>query len=124
MIPKRITWLNYERCAVLSYLYYTNTCVVRISFESGIRFKILEADAFGVSVALTTLVVEGLNLENEVNILIADTAENFAQSIIQIIKDSSLAEKLSLNCKKKVYEKLSIENLKLQEIDIINFLGD
>jgi len=107
---------------VLPYLCNADVSLVPLKFESGTRFKILEAGICGVPVVSTTLGAEGLNLKNEVNILIADTAESFAYSIIRIIKDHSLAEMLSANCKKKIYEEYSIENLKIEGINIIDFL--
>jgi len=109
---------------VLPYLCNSDVSIVPLKFESGTRFKILEAGVCGIPIVSTTLGAEGINLENGVDITLADTAENFAQSIIRIIKDRSLAEALSANCKKKIYEEHSIENLKQEGINIINFLGN
>jgi len=108
---------------VLPYLCNSDVSIVPLKFESGTRFKILEAGACGIPIVSTTLGAEGINLENGVDIILADTAESFAHSIIRIINDSSLAKKLSLNCKKKIYEKFTIENLKQEGISIIDFLG-
>ena len=60
--------------------------VVPLSHESGTRFKIVESGAAGVPCVSTTLGAEGIDITMEKDILIADTAEAFAESIISVLK--------------------------------------
>jgi glycosyltransferase involved in cell wall biosynthesis len=97
--------------SVLPYLCNTDVAIVPLKFESGTRFKILEAGACGIPVVSTTLGAEGIPTTNGRDILIADTPEDFAQAIIRIIQDRQLAERLGLNLKELVTRDYSIEAL-------------
>ena len=72
--------------------------------------------AYGKPVVSTTLGVEGIEVKDGENILIADTPEEFVKKIILLHKDKKLYEKISTNARKLVEEKYSwktiAENLK------------
>lgn len=56
-------------------------CVVPLRFESGTRFKILEAGAVGVPVISTRMGAEGLPVTNGRDIFLADTPEEFLMAM-------------------------------------------
>ena len=63
----------------------------------GSRLKILEAMALRIPVVATSKGAEGLNVEHDVHILIADTPEAFAQQAIRLLKDPDLRKRLVSN---------------------------
>jgi glycosyltransferase involved in cell wall biosynthesis len=69
-----------------------------IRIGSGVRIKICTSIAKGLPVVSTTLGASGINgLVNGLNILIADTAEEFAAGIEQLLEQRDLRKKLSEN---------------------------
>jgi glycosyltransferase involved in cell wall biosynthesis len=58
---------------------------------SGTRLKILEYFSSGIPVVSTSVGAEGLVTENRQNIFIDDNLENFAEHIIQLLKDKALS---------------------------------
>lgn len=70
------------RVADLSEWYNKATvAIVPLQSGSGTRLKILEAMNFGVPVIATAIGAEGLNVTNEVDILIRNEAEPFVEAI-------------------------------------------
>ncbi len=68
-----------------------------IRIGGGTNFKILESMASGTPVLTTSLGNEGLNAENNHEIIICEKPDEFANKIINILKDEYLYEKLSRN---------------------------
>jgi glycosyltransferase involved in cell wall biosynthesis len=111
-----------ELSSVLPYLTNATIAIVPLRFESGTRFKILEAGACGIAVVSTTLGAEGIPTTNGKDILIADTPEEFAQAIIKIVCDRQLAENLGLNLKELVSQGYSIDALAAEGQAILHYL--
>ena len=65
-------------------------CVVPIRRGGGTRIKILEAMALGTPVVSTSKGAEGLAVTPEENILIGDTAEEFAQQTVRVLTNPVL----------------------------------
>jgi glycosyltransferase involved in cell wall biosynthesis len=61
---------------------------------SGTRFKVIEAWAAGRAVVSTTIGVEGLPARHGENLLIADDAWHFADSVSQLLTNSALRARL------------------------------
>jgi glycosyltransferase involved in cell wall biosynthesis len=97
--------------SVLPYLCNADVALVPLKFESGTRFKILEAGVCGVPIVSTTLGAEGIPVTHNKDILIADTPIEFADAIIRLIKDRKFAEEIAGNCKKLIEDKYSVEYL-------------
>lgn len=106
--------------SILPYLNNIDVSLVPLKFESGTRFKILEAGAVKKAVVSTSLGAEGLPVINGENILIADTEELFAEHIVNLIKDKELAEKIGLNLYNLIERRYSINNLIDEGLDIID----
>lgn len=109
--------------SVLPYLCHADVALVPLMFESGTRFKILEAGACGIPIVSTTLGAEGLPAINGNNMLIADDAKSFAEAAIRLIQDKSFAKEIALNCKRIVQEGFSVESLTQEAVDILKYLG-
>jgi glycosyltransferase involved in cell wall biosynthesis len=77
--------------------YYENASLVVIPVRagSGMRVRILEAFALGMPTVTTTVGLEGIEGTPGENILVADTAIEFASAVVQLLMDRSLQQKLS-----------------------------
>lgn len=107
------------------YLRAMDVSIVPLFFESGTRYKILEAAVCGVPVVSTSLGAEGLNLTHDKHLLIADSAQDFSRSVIRLLNDSTLRTRLSSECQQKVSASYVIESLKLEGKLILDcFSGD
>ena len=108
--------------SVLPYLTNVDVALVPLFFESGTRFKILEAGGAGIPIVSTTLGAEGIPVTHGKDIMIADDPDSFARCIEKLVVDKSYANKLAANCKKLVQENYSVESLVNEGKEIINYL--
>lgn len=79
---------------------HIGTCsvfVCPLTFGSGIKTKNLEAMAMGVPVVTTTVGAENINAEAGEEWLVADDNAKFAECVLNILKDKTLHDKLSMN---------------------------
>jgi glycosyltransferase involved in cell wall biosynthesis len=109
--------------SVLPYLCHADVALVPLKFESGTRFKIMEAGACGIPIVSTTLGAEGLPVTDGRDIWLADEPEPFADGIIRLIEDRIFAGKLADNCRTLIRERCSIESLEAQAMDILRRLA-
>lgn len=79
-------------------LYKNSTLFIAPIFgPGGTRLKILAAMASGLPVISSQTGVEGLNLDDNKHVLIANTPEEFVQQTIRILSDEKLYEKIRKN---------------------------
>jgi glycosyltransferase involved in cell wall biosynthesis len=97
--------------SVLPYLCHADVAIVPLKFESGTRFKILEAGACGIPVVSTTLGAEGLPVASGRELMLADDPTAFANAILKVIADRNYAETLATHCRQMVHNNFSIETL-------------
>ena len=109
--------------SVLPYLCHADVSLVPLKFESGTRFKILEAAACGVPIVSTVLGAEGLPVAHGEHILLADEAELFAAAIVEMIRNKTLAHRLGQNCRELVQRGFSVEHLEDEAYEIVEILG-
>lgn len=110
--------------SVLPYLCHADVALVPLKFESGTRFKILEAGACNIPLVSTTLGAEGIPVVDGEHILIADQPEAFAKAILRLLDDKAFAAGLARNCRQLVHERFSVETLAHQAQGILNYLRD
>jgi glycosyltransferase involved in cell wall biosynthesis len=72
-----------------------SVAVVPIRYGSGTRIKILESFAHRVPVVSTTLGAEGLDVEDNVHLLLADDPEEFAAATVRLLGDPTLRVRLT-----------------------------
>lgn len=108
--------------SVLPYLCCADVALVPLKFESGTRFKILEAGACRIPIVSTTLGAEGIPVVNNKHILIANNPKSFTDAILKIIKEKKLAKKISQNCFNLVKSNFTISNLVTEAKDILKYL--
>jgi glycosyltransferase involved in cell wall biosynthesis len=109
--------------SVLPYLCNSDVALVPLKFESGTRFKILEAAACGVPVVSTTLGAEGIPVTSGKDIVLADDASSFADAIVRIIRDSEYSRNLANNCRNLIQNNYSIQRLEKEARNILDLLS-
>jgi polysaccharide biosynthesis protein PslH len=77
------------------YFSSSRMFVVPLRAGGGMRVKILEAWARGIPVVSTTIGAEGITYTHGMDILIADTPEEFSRAVTQVLMDNDLAKRLS-----------------------------
>lgn len=78
-----------------SYLSETAVFIVPLHAGGGMRVKILDAWSWGLPIVSTTIGAEGIDIQPGRDILIADTAQDFAQAVIQVLTEPVLARQLA-----------------------------
>ena len=68
--------------------------VVPLRIGGGTRLKIFEAMSAGRAIVSTTIGAEGLPVEHDRNILLADDAPTFADAVIRVLTDADLRRRL------------------------------
>lgn len=94
---------------VRPYMEKAAAYIVPIRIGGGTRLKIYEAMAMEIPMISTTVGAEGLPLEGEAEILFADTAEDFAQHVVDVLTDERLANDLAVRAATKVRERFGWE---------------
>ncbi len=77
------------------YISETAVFLVPIQSGAGMRVKILDAWCWGLPVVSTTVGAEGLRTATGENLLIADDEQTFADSVIRVLQNSDVAQRLS-----------------------------
>jgi glycosyltransferase involved in cell wall biosynthesis len=80
----------------------SSVCVVPLRQGSGTRIKILEAMALGTPVVSTSKGAEGLDLVDQEQLLIADDPQAFASSVVSLLSNPVLQERLRTNAREYV----------------------
>ncbi len=94
-----------EVADVRPYLEQAAVIVVPLRIGGGSRLKILEALAAGKAIVSTTIGAEGLELESEKHLLIADSAVDFAACVVRLLGCSEDRRHLGDQGRKRVAER-------------------
>lgn len=79
--------------------------IVPLFAGSGMRVKIVEAMAWSRAIVSTSVGAESLAYTHDKNILIADTAETFADAIVSVLQNPQKRERLGNEARKLILEK-------------------
>jgi sugar transferase (PEP-CTERM/EpsH1 system associated) len=79
---------------VRPYIERAAAYVVPLRIGGGTRLKIYEAMAMEKAIISTTIGAEGLPLKDGAELLLADTDESFAEAVIRVLSDKTLASDL------------------------------
>jgi glycosyltransferase involved in cell wall biosynthesis len=80
-------------------------CVVPLRLGGGTRLKILEAMSLGAPVISTAKGAEGLEVEDGVHLLIAESPDEFAGQVLRVLRSADLRQELAHNAARLVGEK-------------------
>jgi polysaccharide biosynthesis protein PslH len=89
------------------YIARGAVCIVPLRIGGGTRLKIFEAMAMGKAVVSTMVGAEGLNVHPGKNVLLAATPNEFAESVISLLRDSDLRRRLGAGARTLVQENYS-----------------
>lgn len=76
-------------------LQHAAAFVVPLRAGGGMRVKILDAWAWGVPIVSTPIGAEGIVVRAGENILLADSAQEFARAVLTLIQDRALAQRVA-----------------------------
>ena len=110
--------------SVLPYLGNANVSVVPLKYESGTRFKIMEAAACRIPIVSTKLGAEGIPLTHGRDILIADEPEAFSQAIVLLLQNPAYGRELADNCFKLITDICSITAATKEAETILHAIAD
>lgn len=79
------------------YLERSAVMLVPVRAGSGMRVRILEAFAQAMPVVTTTVGLEGIDATPGEDVLVADTPEDYAAAVVNLLKDSGMQQKLAEN---------------------------
>jgi GT2 family glycosyltransferase/glycosyltransferase involved in cell wall biosynthesis len=83
--------------------------VAPLRFGAGVKGKINQSMAFGVPVVATSVAVDGTELRDREEILVADEPEDFARALVELYESEELWSRLSENGVRKTRELYSVE---------------
>ena len=81
------------------YVHGSKVYIVPLRIGSGTRLKLLEALAMGKAIVSTTIGAEGLPVEHDKNIVLADGARDFAHQTVALLRDTERRRKLEANAR-------------------------
>jgi GT2 family glycosyltransferase len=106
--PPEIAALATERIVVAglqrdvrSFFDSVRLSIAPLRFGAGVKGKINQSMAFGVPVVATSLAIEGMELQDREDILVADEPENFARALVELYESEQLWNRISENGLKK-----------------------
>lgn len=76
--------------SVIPYLSQATVVIVPLRIGGGTRLKIFEAMAMGKAIVSTTVGAEGLDVKDGRDLVIADNAVSFAESILRMLRDDGM----------------------------------
>ncbi len=91
------------------YLEGASLMVVPLRAGGGMRVKILNALGQGLPIVSTTLGCEGIAITPGVHLLVADSPEDFANSVICLLEDEQLARKLGRNGRQLIEDRYDFQ---------------
>ena len=128
-IPNGIKALGDERIVVVGFVqelseYFMNIklSVSPLRFGAGVKGKILTSLGYGVPCVASPIAAEGMELVDNLNILIGALAQEFAEKVIKLYRSEELWEHLSQNGLAYVKDKNGLEQFQNQLDKLISSL--
>jgi sugar transferase (PEP-CTERM/EpsH1 system associated) len=89
------------------YLAQSAVCIVPLRVGSGTRLKIFEAMGMGKAIVSTTIGAEGLPVRHGTELLLADSPDDFAKSVVMLLSDTAARGRLGNAARELVETKYS-----------------
>jgi len=105
---------------VIPFYQCCDVTVVPLRAGGGTRLKIPESMALGRPVVSTSIGCEGLNVVDGEHLLVADSPEQFAESIISLLTDRGLYERIRTNARQLVVNHYDWDAITGQLLDVYN----
>jgi sugar transferase (PEP-CTERM/EpsH1 system associated) len=95
---------------IRDYIATADICVAPLRIARGIQNKVLEAMAMGKAVVATTSAIEGITADSSRQVMIADTAEAFAEAVLHLLQHKNERDLLGTNARICMESKYSWDN--------------
>ena len=95
-LQKNIIYLG-EVADAFEFMRSKSVMIVPLLSGSGMRIKIIEGMALGKTIISTNIGTEGINSSHRENIFLANSPEEFVETIIELSKDEVLCKKIGEN---------------------------
>lgn len=87
---------------VSGYFAQVRLSVAPLRYGAGVKGKVNQSMAYGVPVVATTMAVEGMALTDGEDVLVADSAADFAAALTRVYQDAGLWQRLSAAGQKNI----------------------
>lgn len=87
------------------YFAASTMMVIPVRAGGGMRVRILEAFARAMPVVTTTVGLEGIEAKPGSDVLVADLPEDFSRSVVELLTNKDLQDKLSINGRRLAEQK-------------------
>lgn len=104
---------------VSSHLHSSAISIAPLRYGAGMKGKVGEAMAHGIPVVATPIGAQGMGLEHRHTIMIAETDDDFANHVIELIEDHVLYENISRNALQLIYNHYSVDAVTGKIIDML-----
>jgi len=91
-----------EVAEVRSYLIQADISVAPMRIARGVQNKVLEAMALGLPVVATPLAIEGIEVRDEVEVLVATDCERFAHQVVRLLRDADFRKGMTKRARNKM----------------------
>jgi glycosyltransferase involved in cell wall biosynthesis len=108
--------------SVVPYLSNATVAIVPLKFESGTRFKILEAAVCETAIVSTSLGAEGIDIMDGYHLLIANNAKEFVSSILRLLDDEPLRLNMTKNARHFIFQNYGLVSLRLEIKKIVHYI--
>jgi sugar transferase (PEP-CTERM/EpsH1 system associated) len=89
------------------HIIQADVSVAPLRIARGIQNKILEAMAIGIPVVATPAAVEGIEVQDEKELLVADTPDSFARQVVRLLGDAQLRSRIGKKARTKMLQEYS-----------------
>ena len=96
--------------------------IVPLMAGSGVRIKILEGLSLGIPIVTTSIGAEGINVENHKHLVIADTAQDFADGLLSFTEEK--VESISDNARLFIRENFDNNVISQSLLSFYSNLGE
>jgi polysaccharide biosynthesis protein PslH len=104
---------------VRPYLARAAVCIIPLRIAGGTRIKIFEAMAMQKAVISTSIGAEGLPVQDEQNILLADDVDDFARKTLELLCDPAKRCQIATAARKMVSEKYGWPSVAVQFAEVL-----
>ena len=108
---------------VRGYVHAAALCVVPLKVARGVQNKVLEAMAMGKAVVCTAQSLEGIRASNGVDVVVADSPEDFAARVLSLVQTPGLAADIGQSARRCVERGYSWE-ANLRPLDALLNAGE
>lgn len=105
--------------SIVPFVQEASASIVPLRVGGGTRLKILESMALGTPVVSTTIGAEGIELENNIDILLADKPHDFAKAVVNLLKDTGRQEAIITRGREKVKKQYLWSSIRKKLVQLV-----